>query len=67
MKLRLGEGIVGSAALSNRHELVKDTRFDKRYIIDEVHNRSELTVPIIWNNKLLGVLDSEHPEIDFYN
>ena len=67
MKLRFGEGIVGSAALSSRHELIKDTRFDKRYIIDEVHNKSELSVPIIWKNKLLGVLDSEHPEIDFYN
>lgn len=62
----LGKGIVGDAAHRMNFQMVSDTSADKRYIVDGYKNSSELAVPIIWQGKLLGVLDSEHPRQNFY-
>lgn len=65
--IKLGEGIVGSVAVSKTAILVKDTSVDERYIIDDAMRLSELSVPIIINGELFGVIDSEHPEKAFFN
>lgn len=64
--LELGEGIVGSVAESKKAEIVNDVLQDERYIKDNEENRSEIAVPILLNGELLGVLDSEHKDKDFY-
>ncbi len=64
--IKMGKGIVGSVAKNRQAELVKDTSKDKRYIIDDAMRLSELCVPIIVNNKLFGVIDSEHPQKNFF-
>ena len=61
LKVRKGDGIVGDTARKMTYQLVRDTHSDNRYIQDGQRNASELSVPIIWNNKLYGILDSEHP------
>ncbi|NER17066.1 helix-turn-helix domain-containing protein [Spongiivirga citrea] len=65
--LKLGEGIVGSVAISKTATLVRDTSADDRYIVDDARRLSELSVPIIINDELFGVIDSEHPEKAFFN
>jgi len=62
----VGEGIVGAVAKSGQIEWVEDTRKDLRYIMDDSQRLSELAVPIIHNNRVIGVLDSEHPEVGFF-
>ncbi len=64
--IKLGSGIVGSAAKSGKSQLVSDTRLDSRYIIDDDCRLSEISVPIIFEGQLIGVIDSEHPECNFY-
>lgn len=64
--IELGKGIVGCAAASGKPELVHDTRTDSRYIIDDDYRLSEISVPIIFEDQLIGVIDSEHPEVGFY-
>lgn len=64
--LQLGQGIVGSVALSRKAEIISDTTQDPRYIIDAENALSEIAVPITLGDKLIGVLDSEHPEKNFY-
>jgi K+-sensing histidine kinase KdpD len=64
--LPLGHGIVGSAALNGCPELVPDTRLDPRYVIDDERRLSEIAVPIMAEGKVLGVIDSEHPELNFF-
>ena len=66
IKIKIGEGIVGSVALSGRSELISDTSKDKRYLTDDVLRLSEITVPIINNNKVIGVIDSEHSQKHFF-
>ena len=67
IELKLGEGIVGSCALRKEYILVKDTINDPRYIIDDIQRRSELAVPILVNNELFGVIDSENSKANFFD
>ncbi len=64
--LPLGQGIVGTVAVTGVAELVADTRSDRRYIADEFQGHSELAVPIVCGGKVLGVLDSEASCVDGY-
>lgn len=66
IKLDLGEGIVGSVAASKKAEIIKNTSLDARYITDDAQRLSEICVPIIMNDTLYGIIDSEHPQKDFY-
>lgn len=62
----LGQGIVGSVAASGKAELIGDTGLDPRYIVDDQRRFSEITVPIIASSEVLGVIDSEHPDKNFF-
>ncbi len=66
IQIRLGEGIVGSVAESGIAEIVDDTSLDPRYILDDQERFSEITVPIVDKGKLIGIIDSEHPEKGFF-
>ena len=66
IEIPIGSGIVGHVAAVGKPEIVVDTRDDPRYILDDAFRLSELTVPIIDRGKVLGVLDSEHPNRDHY-
>ena len=37
--------------------LVSDTRNDHRYRVDDMNRLSELCVPIIHNDELIGIID----------
>ena len=62
----VGEGIVGAVAKSGKVECISDTRKDPRYILDDEMRLSELAVPIIHQKQVIGVLDSEHPDVGFF-
>jgi putative methionine-R-sulfoxide reductase with GAF domain len=61
-----GQGLVGYVIQTKEPVLIADTSADSRYRIDDIERLSEITVPIIWNDELLGVIDSEHPEKNFF-
>ena len=65
--IRIGDGIVGSVAASGNYELIPDTTKDMRYIVDDDVRFSELAVPIFYENQVIGVIDSEHSQKDFFN
>ena len=64
--LKIGEGIVGSVAKSKIGEIISDTNKDNRYLVDGLKALSEITVPIIHNGKIIGIIDSEHSEKNFF-
>lgn len=66
ISIPLGKGIVGTVAKTKEPLKVNDTFLDSRYIIDDELRRSEICVPILINDKVFGVIDSEHPEKDFF-
>lgn len=63
----IGKGIVGTVAATGIAEIAADTSADPRYIIDDQPRLSEITVPIVRNGAVIGVIDSEHPSRHFYN
>ena len=66
IEIPIGKGIVGSVAKSGKAEIIRDTTKDKRYIKDDEVRLSEITVPIISEGKVIGIIDAEHPEKNFF-
>ncbi len=62
----VGKGVTGHVALVGKSEVVADTSIDDRYIVDDTKRLSEIAVPIIINEKVIGVIDSEHSQKNFY-
>jgi ligand-binding sensor domain-containing protein/putative methionine-R-sulfoxide reductase with GAF domain/anti-sigma regulatory factor (Ser/Thr protein kinase) len=61
-----GQGVVGAVIQSGEAILIPDTTIDQRYRVDDHKRMSELCVPIKYNEQLIGVIDSEHHEKNFY-
>jgi phosphoserine phosphatase RsbU/P len=62
-----GRGIVGAAAENRQAVLVTDVTKDPRYVLLNPETRSELAVPLIYKDKVIGVLDLEHTRRGFFN
>ena len=65
-RVRLGEGLVGYAALHKEAVLVPDVAEDPRYIRLVSDVRSELAIPMLLKDRCIGVLDLESPELDAF-
>jgi ligand-binding sensor domain-containing protein/anti-sigma regulatory factor (Ser/Thr protein kinase) len=61
-----GQGVVGYVMQTKEAVLIADTSADKRYRPDEMTRLSEIAVPVIYNNELVGVIDCEHHEKNFF-
>jgi len=66
IEIPLGRGITGHVALSGVAEIIPDTSQDARYIVDDELRLSELCVPIVEGGSVLGLIDSEHPEKNYF-
>jgi sigma-B regulation protein RsbU (phosphoserine phosphatase) len=65
-RIPMGEGIIGAVAATGQAIRVGDVRADPRYLnaLDAV--RSELAVPLIVRGRVIGVLDIESNELDYF-
>ena len=62
----LGRGVVGSAAQAKEAILVPDVSKNSRYISVNPETKSELAVPLIYKEKVIGVLDLEHTRRGYF-
>ena len=62
----VGTGVVGYAAQHKQAVLVPDVSKDSRYISLNPETRSELAVPLIYKDKVIGILDLEHTRRGFF-
>lgn len=62
----LGQGLVGASAELGRPILVPDVSKDLRYIAVNPETKSELCVPLIYKEKVIGVLDIEHTRRGYF-
>jgi sigma-B regulation protein RsbU (phosphoserine phosphatase) len=65
-RVKLGHGLVGYAALHKVAVNVPDVSADPRYIKVVDDARSELVVPLMVQDRCIGVLDLESPELDAF-
>lgn len=64
IRIALGQGVCGAAAASRTTQLVRDVHAFAGHIACDVDSRSELVVPIIIGERLVGVLDLDSPQPD---
>lgn len=66
LRVPVGNGITGWAAAHKRILRVRDVSEDPRYIQISSNTRSELAIPLVYRNELLGILNVESELIDAY-
>ncbi|OGF67151.1 MAG: hypothetical protein A2Y62_08900 [Candidatus Fischerbacteria bacterium RBG_13_37_8] len=62
----IGEGIIGLAAQEKKTIVIPDVNKEPRYIRLLPHVQSEIAIPLIYGEKLVGILDVESEHIDFF-
>jgi sigma-B regulation protein RsbU (phosphoserine phosphatase) len=60
------EGVIGAAASLRRPVAVPDVMLDPRYRMVNPETRSELAVPMIFKNRVVGVMDLESPQLNYF-
>lgn len=62
-----GQGIVGAAGAARQTIVVPDVRKDNRYIATNPETRSEMAVPLIFRDRVIGVVDLESPRLGYFS
>jgi phosphoserine phosphatase RsbU/P len=66
MRFPLGKGVVGQVALARQAILLNDVKQYPNYLPANPDVRSELAVPLIAKNRLIGVMDIESEEAGYF-
>ena len=66
-RIPLGQGVCGTAAATLETQCVADVRNFPGHITCDSASRSEIVVPLLTENKLVGVLDIDSPALDRFS
>jgi sigma-B regulation protein RsbU (phosphoserine phosphatase) len=66
LRVAAAEGIVGAAATLREPVLVPDVTTDPRYLLVNPETRSELAIPMMHKGRVIGVLDLESPQLNYF-
>ena len=66
LRIKVGDGVTGTAVMQRTMVVVDDVRTYPRYIEAVKNTRSELAVPLISQNRVVGVLDIQSPEPGYF-
>jgi len=66
-KIPFSLGNTGHVAISGQPQMINDLSLSDRYLPDITPAQSEICVPLIDNNNVIGVIDCEHPEKNYFN
>jgi len=64
VELPLGKGVCWEAVDKRATIVVPDVHYFEEHIVCDTASRSELVVPLIMNEEIIGVLDIDSPRID---
>jgi diguanylate cyclase (GGDEF)-like protein len=67
LRLPVGKGITGAAAQKKRPIYAPDVRKDRRYIPAAKATRSELAVPLMVRDEVVGVLDCQSEKLNHFD
>lgn len=67
VELKFGKGIVGWVAKNVESVIVGDVSSDARYLNARDQTRSEIVVPLVAGNKIVGVLNLESDDVDAFS
>jgi ligand-binding sensor domain-containing protein/putative methionine-R-sulfoxide reductase with GAF domain/anti-sigma regulatory factor (Ser/Thr protein kinase) len=66
IEIPVGKGITGTVAQTGIAEIINDTEKDSRYILDDKRRYAEIAVPVLINDKVVAVIDSENSRKNFF-
>ncbi|MCU1342852.1 MAG: serine phosphatase [Candidatus Acidoferrum typicum] len=66
LRVTANEGVVGAAISSGHPVRVPDVTQDSRYFMVNPETRSELAIPMIHKGRVVGVLDLESPQTNYF-
>jgi phosphoserine phosphatase RsbU/P len=66
LRVAASEGLVGAAATLKEPVRVPDVSVDPRYVMVNPETRSELAIPMMHKGKVIGVLDLESPQLNYF-
>lgn len=66
-KLKLGQGLAGHVAKSGEPTIVPDVSLDDRYVNARTTTRSEITVPMVIGDRVIGVFNLESDQLEAFN
>lgn len=67
IRLPLGTGVTGAAAKQKRPIYVPDVAKDTRYVTSTASTRSELAIPLMVRDAVVGVLDCQSEQLNFFD
>jgi GAF domain-containing protein len=66
LRVNLGEGVVGWVAQNRQAALINDVQKDARYLVTVEQTRSELAVPLLAADRLVGVMNVESSRLNAF-
>jgi phosphoserine phosphatase RsbU/P len=66
LRIRMGQGVVGHVAQMRQPILLNDVRNAENYIDANPDVRSELAVPLITKNRIIGVIDIQAEQLNYF-
>lgn len=67
VEIQYGKGVCGTAAATDRAQLVPDVHAFKGHIACDSASRSEIVIPLCFQNRVIGVLDIDSPQEDTFD
>lgn len=67
IRIPLGRGVCGTSAERRETLVVKDVNAFEGHIACDSASQSEIVIPLVKNDELIGVLDIDSPEIDRFS
>src|ERR1700736_3258110 len=67
ISLGFGEGITGAAAAKKQPVYARDVSQDARYVCSAKSTRSELAIPLMVRDEVVGVLDCQSDRVDHFD
>ena len=65
--IAIGDGVCGTAAATRKTQRIADVQAFPGHIVCDAESRSEIVVPLLVNDTLLGVLDIDSPLLDRFS
>jgi GAF domain-containing protein len=64
VRIAVGKGVCGTAAAENKTQVVADVHQFPGHIACDAASRSEIVIPLVVDNKVIGVLDIDSPVLN---
>nr|WP_246845891.1 GAF domain-containing protein [Bdellovibrio sp. ZAP7] len=66
-RIKMGKGVCGTAAQTLQSQLVPDVHQFPGHIACDARSRSEVVIPLVLGDRLLGVLDIDSPHLNRFD